>query len=112
MRIAVNDELGSARSLVESVSRAATVALPEQSRGGSWLRIGSRVAIISFHSLEDRIVKQGFAELCQRGLASPAAAHPARPDPVEASDVEVGMNPRARSAKLRAIRLTGGSPQQ
>lgn len=113
LRIAVNDELGSVRSLVESVSRAAaTLALPRESRAGSWLGVGSRVAIISFHSLEDRIVKQGFAELCQRGLATPAAGGSRRrPDPVEASDEEVGMNPRSRSAKLRAIRLTGGSSE-
>lgn len=114
LRIAVNDELGSVRSLVESVSRAAaTLALPEASRSRSWLAVGSRVAIISFHSLEDRIVKQGFAELCQRGLAAPAAGGSRRKaDAVEATEHEVGMNPRARSAKLRAIRLTGGSSEQ
>lgn len=110
LRIAVNDELGSVRSLVESVARAAaTLSLPTDRRGSSWLKVGSRVAIISFHSLEDRIVKQGFTELCQRSLATPCAGSSKRkPDTVEATDDEIGVNPRARSAKLRAIRLTGG----
>lgn len=114
LRIAVNDELGSVRSLVESVARAAaTLALPADRRGPTWLTVGARVAIISFHSLEDRIVKQGFAELCQRSLAQPAAgASRRKPDAVEATDREIEMNPRARSAKLRAIRLTGGSASQ
>jgi 16S rRNA (cytosine1402-N4)-methyltransferase len=110
LRIAVNDELGSVRSLVESVARAAaTLSLPPDRRGSSWLKVGSRVAIISFHSLEDRIVKQGFTELCQRSLATPCAGSSKRkPDTVEATDDEIHVNPRARSAKLRAIRLTGG----
>ncbi len=114
LRIAVNDELGSVRSLVESVSRAAaTLALPADRRGSSWLALDARVAIISFHSLEDRIVKQGFTELCQRSLAVPAAGSSRRkPDPVEATDAEVSVNARARSAKLRAIRLTGGVERQ
>jgi 16S rRNA (cytosine1402-N4)-methyltransferase len=114
LRIAVNDELGSVRSLVESVSRAAaTLSLPADRRGASWLALDSRVAIISFHSLEDRIVKQGFGELCQRSLAAPAAGSSRRkPDPVEATDAEIGVNPRARSAKLRAIRLSGGVGRQ
>ncbi len=114
LRIAVNDELGSVRSLVESVSRAAaTLALPADRRGASWLSLDARIAIISFHSLEDRIVKQGFTELCQRSLAGPAAGSSRRrPDPVEARDAEVEMNPRARSAKLRAIRLSGGVERQ
>lgn len=114
LRIAVNDELGSVRSLVESVARAAaTLSLPAERRGSSWLNAGSRVAIISFHSLEDRIVKQGFTELCQRSLAAPCAGTSKRkPDAVEATDDEIRVNPRARSAKLRAIRLTGGVDRQ
>jgi 16S rRNA (cytosine1402-N4)-methyltransferase len=114
LRIAVNDELGSVRSLVESVSRAAaTLSLPADRRGASWLALDARVAIISFHSLEDRIVKQGFGELCQRSLATPAAGPSRRkPDPVEATEAEIGVNPRARSAKLRAIRLSGGAERQ
>lgn len=109
LRIAVNDELGSVRSLVESVGRAAaTLALPGGG-GATWLAPGARVAVISFHSLEDRIVKQGFTELCQRSLATPAAgASRRRPDAVEATTQEIDLNPRARSAKLRAIRLSGG----
>lgn len=114
LRIAVNDELGSVRSLVESVARAAaTLALPADRRAPTWLTLDARVAVIAFHSLEDRIVKQGFAELCQRSLAAPAAGDSRRkPDAVEATNDEINVNPRARSAKLRAIRLTGGVDRQ
>jgi 16S rRNA (cytosine1402-N4)-methyltransferase len=61
---------------------------------------GGRLAVISFHSLEDRIVKHGF-----RGMASgetPVVRLLTR-RPVTAGDAEVEANPRARSAKLRAV---------
>ena len=64
------------------------------------LRAGARLAIISFHSLEDRIVKYTLREL--EGGGDPAVRvltrRPLRPD----AD-EVQRNPRARSAKLRAL---------
>ncbi len=103
LRIAVNDELGSLRSLLESVSRTAGrlgLAGASGMPGGSWLRAGARVAIISFHSLEDRPVKDAFGELVSRGQAE----HFSR-KPIEADEAERASNPRSRSAKLRAIRI-------
>ena len=107
MRIAVNDELG-------SLEAALPVAVET-------LRPGGRLAIISFHSLEDRIVKQ-FFQREQRGCICPPEApqcvcgrqprlriitrHPLAP-----SEAEVSANPRARSAKLRvAERLPDEQP--
>ena len=99
LRIAVNDELG-------ELDRVLT-ALPRL------LRIGGRAAVIAFHSLEDRAVKQAFRTLegrctCPPGL--PVCACGARGTfrvltrrAVQASDAEVERNPRARSARLRAV---------
>ncbi|MFM9958325.1 MAG: 16S rRNA (cytosine(1402)-N(4))-methyltransferase RsmH [Phycisphaerales bacterium] len=98
LRIAVNDELGNVRALLDSVVRAAS--LRAGSAGKRWLNDGARVALISFHSLEDRPVKQAFAELFQRGIARPLGSQP-----TEAGDAERKSNPRARSAKLRAMRI-------
>jgi 16S rRNA (cytosine1402-N4)-methyltransferase len=63
------------------------------------LLAGARLAVISFHSLEDRIVKQAFRALERAG----AALRIVTKRPLTPSDVEVEANPRARSAKLRAI---------
>ena len=71
---------------------------------GAWLRPGARLAVISFHSLEDRQVKQAFASLVDRGLA-----HRLTRKPVTASDDEVRVNPRSRSARLRAVVLAGAT---
>jgi 16S rRNA (cytosine1402-N4)-methyltransferase len=60
---------------------------------------GARLAVITFHSLEDRIVKHAFRALAQ----AEAALRVVTKRPVNPSDDEVGRNPRARSAKLRAI---------
>jgi 16S rRNA (cytosine1402-N4)-methyltransferase len=79
LRIAVNDELGTLE--------AALARLPD------CLKPGGRFAIISFHSLEDRLVKHAF-----RG---DARLEVVTRRPVQASDVEIARNPRARSAKLR-----------
>jgi 16S rRNA (cytosine1402-N4)-methyltransferase len=95
LRIAVNDELGALQSLLASISRAAE----EVDRGG-WLNRGARIAIISFHSLEDRLVKHAFAELFRKNLAERLTRKPLTP-----GEDEVRANPRARSAKLRAIRI-------
>jgi 16S rRNA (cytosine1402-N4)-methyltransferase len=62
------------------------------------LSIGARFVVISFHSLEDRIVKQTF-----RALAQGAALRLLTKRPLVPSEGEVARNPRARSAKLRAI---------
>lgn len=99
LRIAVNDEIGRLESLLGSiVSEAEKV-----SAGGSrWLRAGARIAMITFHSLEDRPVKQAFVALGERGLAERLNRKP-----IVAGETEAGANPRARSAKLRGVRLAG-----
>ncbi len=98
LRIAVNDELG---ELALALAAAESILKP-----------GGRLIIVTFHSLEDRIVKQFFAERSGRGEApsrrlpgEPAPAPPtfrvAGKQPVTPSAAEVAANPRARSAKLR-----------
>jgi 16S rRNA (cytosine1402-N4)-methyltransferase len=62
------------------------------------LRAGARLVVISFHSLEDRIAKHTF-----RALARTGAGQVLTKKPVMASDDELQQNPRARSAKLRAL---------
>jgi 16S rRNA (cytosine1402-N4)-methyltransferase len=89
LRIAVNDELGE----LERGLRAA----------GTQLAPGGRLAVISFHSLEDRIVKRFLRDLARRGAAELMTKRPLR-----AGEQEVGANPRSRSAKLRAARVSGG----
>ena len=95
LRIAVNEELTALGALLEHITLAA-----ERTGSGGWLTAGARIAIISFHSLEDRLVKRAFTELDRRGVAERLTRRP-----VTAGDEEVACNPRARSAKLRAIRL-------
>ncbi len=84
LRIAVNDELGALRE-----------ALPE-----IWqvLKHGGRLAVITFHSLEDRIVKEEFRMRAKQGQGKLVVKKPIVP-----SWEEVKANPRARSAKLRAV---------
>jgi 16S rRNA (cytosine1402-N4)-methyltransferase len=99
LRIAVNDELGSLAAWLDS--------LP------SLLKAGGRAAAISFHSLEDRMVKERFRALTQACICPPdlpvcacgrrAAFAAVTRKAVVASDEEVAANPRARSARLRAV---------
>jgi 16S rRNA (cytosine1402-N4)-methyltransferase len=88
LRIHVNDELGEIRSLLESA--------------GSLLKPGGRVVMISFHSLEDRMVKDSFRERARLGEFEILTKKP-----VIAAEEEQMRNPRARSAKLRAAIKTG-----
>jgi 16S rRNA (cytosine1402-N4)-methyltransferase len=102
LRIAVNDELGELARALAAAERA--------------LKPGGTLAIVSFHSLEDRIVKQFFAERSGRGRAAsrllpgePAPPEPTftlLPGPVAPGENETRANPRARSARLRAGRRT------
>lgn len=82
LRIAVNRELDNLRAGLAAATRV--------------LRPGSRVAVISFQSLEDRIVKHFFRDQAADGVLRVITRKP-----VEASSEEVARNPRARSAKLR-----------
>lgn len=83
-RIAVNDELRSLRSGLSS-------ALSVVSQGG-------RVVVVSYHSLEDRIVKNIFTDAVTSGEFKLVTPKPVLPEPEEVND-----NPRAKSAKLRVI---------
>jgi 16S rRNA (cytosine1402-N4)-methyltransferase len=87
LRIAVNDELSALEGFLAMLPRC--------------LKPGGRAVLISFHSLEDRRVKQAF-----RGGADWQVL---TKKPIEASEEEVRTNPRARSAKLRAARRKGDS---
>jgi 16S rRNA (cytosine1402-N4)-methyltransferase len=84
LRIAVNDELGALRASLDA-------ALDCTVEDG-------RIAVISFHSLEDRIVKQTFRD--------DPRAHRVTRKPIVPSDEESSVNPRARSAKLRVCAVT------
>lgn len=103
LRIAVNDELG---ELVQALHAAERILKP-----------GGRLAVVTFHSLEDRIVKQFFS--ARSGRAAQASRHVPSVEqstprsfkavtkgPVLPSDAEIFANPRARSAKLRAVERT------
>lgn len=102
LRIAVNDELGAIKDVLEPAAEL--------------LRPGGRLVVISFHSLEDRLVKHTFRRLstdctctsraeCRCGnrrLLNILTRRPVQPDPAE-----IALNPRARSAKLRAAERIG-----
>lgn len=104
LRIAVNDELGALRSLLQAIERAAERLARPEGGDSTWLRRGARVGIISFHSLEDRLVKRAFADMSRRGLVTPVTRKPTVPTEREAAE-----NPRSRSAKLRVVAI-GGPP--
>jgi 16S rRNA (cytosine1402-N4)-methyltransferase len=101
LRIRVNDELG---EITRALQQAASLLTP-----------GGRLVVVSFHSLEDRLVKTFFTQAAgampspsrhdPRGMAAPAKARfrlvarrAERP-----GDAEIAINPRARSARLRAL---------
>ena len=97
IRIAVNDELGAVRQVMDA-------AIPKLNPGG-------RLAIITFHSLEDRIVKNGMADAAKGCICPPnfpVCVCGKKPQvklinrkPIISGDEELERNPRARSAKLR-----------
>ena len=103
LRIAVNDELG-------ALERTLPVAI-------DLLRPGGRLAVISFHSLEDRIVKRVFRREATDCLCPPkqpvcTCGHVARVrlvtrKPIRATEQEIRANPRSRSARLRVVERLG-----
>ncbi|MBM3795629.1 MAG: 16S rRNA (cytosine(1402)-N(4))-methyltransferase RsmH [Acidobacteria bacterium] len=88
LRLAVNQEMEELQALLD--------ALPEV------VKPGGRVVFLTFHSLEDRPVKQAFQRLAREGRARLLNRHVAT-----ATDEETRRNPAARSAKLRALEMTG-----
>jgi len=82
LRMAVNDEVGNLQRLLEQAPK--------------FLKPGGRLAIISFHSVEDRLVKQAFRSAEQTGQLKVITKRP-----LTASQEELSRNPRSRSAKLR-----------
>ena len=84
MRIAVNDELGVLKIGLE--------------KGFNVLKMGGRMAVISFHSLEDRIVKRFYQKKAKENKAILI-----NKKPITASAEEIKNNPRSRSAKLRIL---------
>ncbi len=99
LRIAVNDELGVIREGLDVISQR--------------LAHGARFAVITFHSLEDRIVKNYFRDKSTEWIDRPEWPEPRRnperifrlltPRPIDPSKEEVEANPRSRSAKLRVV---------
>lgn len=99
LRIAVNDELGELKRGLEAAE--------------ALLAPGGRLAVVTFHSLEDRIVKDFMMARSGR-IAAPSRHLPqaqrerarfslVTPKPITASDAEIRLNPRSRSAKLRVL---------
>ncbi len=99
LRIAVNDELGALQRGLDAIS--------------SRLARGARFGVITFHSLEDRIVKRYFKHRSTEWLDRPEWPEPRRnpdrifrlltPHPIDPCPEEVDANPRSRSAKLRIV---------
>lgn len=106
LRIAVNDELAALHQFLETAPR--------------WLKPGGRLVVISFHSLEDRIVKQAFRHLSAPFIDSPELPEPLpnsdfcvrllNRKPLKPGDDEIKRNPRARSARVRAAECLPHEP--
>jgi len=93
LRIAVNDELGVLKIGLE--------------KGFKVLKKGGRMSVISFHSLEDRIVKKFYKEIEREGFAKLI-----NKKPITATKEEIKNNPRSRSAKLRILEKTHATAGQ
>jgi 16S rRNA (cytosine1402-N4)-methyltransferase len=103
IRIAVNDELGELERFL--------------SEGWTMLRPGGRLAVLAYHSLEDRRVKEAFRRWAASCVCPPrtprcvcgwsAKVRVLTPRPLRPSDAEVAQNPRARSARLRVVERLG-----
>lgn len=89
LRMAVNLELESLQDFLASVPQL--------------LKPGGRASFLSFHSGEDRLVKQAV-----KGWEEAGRCEPLTKKPLEPSEMEMNRNPRSRSAKLRSVRWTGG----
>lgn len=93
LRMAVNGELGQLRIFLEKIM--------------DWLPVGGRLAIISFHSLEDRMVKRAMRKWAGEGVFSragaPVLARQLFKKPLAAGEAELAANPRSGCAKLRAV---------
>lgn len=99
LRIAVNDEMGVLRTFLDTASQI--------------VQPGGRIGVLSYHSLEDRMVKQTFRELCepQRDdltgqITVKASFEELMHKPILASEEEVAENPRSRSVRFRAVRMS------
>ena len=87
IRIFVNRELDDLKALLEAAPQV--------------LKPGGRVVVISFHSLEDRLVKDAFRDGVKAGVYQVLTKKPEG-----AGEEEIGRNPRSRSAKMRAAERT------
>jgi 16S rRNA (cytosine1402-N4)-methyltransferase len=95
LRIEVNDEMGALKDFLEQAAQS--------------LKLGGRLSVITFHSLEDRLVKQFMKkgtwqedEVDVFGRSSvEALMKPVSNKPIEPTEAEIKNNPRARSARLR-----------
>jgi 16S rRNA (cytosine1402-N4)-methyltransferase len=96
LRIAVNDEFGHIeRSLAQAMRR---------------LKVGGKIAVITFHSIEDRLVKNIFSEYTHDVIDDftgqtriPASYYKYTKKPIEPTEQEIHENPRSRSAKMRVL---------
>ena len=86
IRMYINDELGNLVGVLGSLKEI--------------VKSGGRVGIISFHSKEDRIVKNHFRDMAKAGEAELITKKP-----IQATDEEIRTNPKSRSAKLRVIKI-------
>lgn len=93
IRMAVNDEPGQLGRFLERIP--------------AWLAPGARLVIISFHSLEDRLVKRAMRDWAKEGRARILHKKPAYPQ-----EEELATNPRASSAKLRCVEMLGNDDTQ